>query len=84
MNRVRKITFFRKYSKYKILNPAFANVLTKAVTFNQIFITILNSNRDPPNHNNARSLFLDHCRLPALNEMLNKFAKGFLQRLGVL
>ena len=77
MNRVRKKkTFFRKFRKYKILNPASANVLTKAVIFNPICITIPNC-----------TLTATHPIITmraALNGMLNKFAKGFLQRRSVL
>ena len=32
------------------------------------FYTELYSNRDSPNYNDASDAFLDHCRLPALNE----------------
>ena len=44
------------------------------------FYTELYSNRDTPNHNNASDAFLDHCRLPTLNEDAKQIFEGVLTK----
>ena len=44
------------------------------------FYTELYSNRDPSSHNDASDAFLDHCRLPALNEGAQQISEGVLPK----
>ena len=44
------------------------------------FYTELYSNCDSPNHNDASDAFLDHCRLPTLNEEAKQICKGALTK----
>ena len=44
------------------------------------FYTELYSNRDSPNYNDASDAFLDHCRLPALNEDAKQICEGVLTK----
>ena len=48
------------------------------------FYTELYSNCDLSNHNSASDAFLDHCRLPTLNEDAKQICEGSLQRRSVL
>ena len=40
----------------------------------------MHSNRDPANHNNVSDAFLDHCRLPTLNEDAKQICEGVLTK----
>ena len=44
------------------------------------FYTELYSNCDPSNHNSASDAFLDHCRLPTLNEDAKQICEGVLTK----
>ena len=44
------------------------------------FYTELYSNRDPSNPNNASDAFLDHCRLPTLNEDAQQICEEVLTK----
>ena len=44
------------------------------------FYTELYSNCDPSNHNSASDAFLDHCRLPTLNEDAQQICEGVLTK----
>ena len=44
------------------------------------FYTELYSNRDSSNHNTASAAFLDHCRLPTLNEDVKQICEGVLTK----
>lgn len=68
---VRKL--FDKSGKL-ITNPKF--ILSELYDF----YTKLYSNRDSPNHNNASDAFLDHCRLPTLNEDAKQICEGVLTK----
>ena len=44
------------------------------------FYTELYYNRDPPNHNKVSDAFLDHCRLPTLNEDAKQICEEVLTK----